>query len=148
MSAIALYSYRDVKSKLDKLLEQRAKVYDAGTAVTSSLSDMPKSSGVKDKVGVSAIMIAQLDEEIKQQETVVKAMRDTARFEMAVLDNELETKILSLYYLECLTVEEIAKIMNYTPDYIKQVKRKAVISLNNLTLSHPISPCLTKTEKV
>lgn len=126
-SAIALC--REEIKALNKLKEEREVIFAAGTNTAANLSGMPSASGVGRKVEVSAARIADIDRELDELETTLREDKIKAEAIIGRGDNELHKKILRYYYLEGLTVAEVADILHYTQEYIKFLKGEALSSV-------------------
>ena len=99
-------------------------------STTAVLDGMPHAKPMTFKVERIATLIAESREMIsKLIERFVKSKFDLLiKIQSCKLD-ELPERVLSYHYVSCLTFKEIARLMNYTKEYISMLHGKGLKSL-------------------
>lgn len=127
--------------KLDELIKakeaERVQLWAMATKITPEMSDMPRGSGVSDKVGNIASRLADLmhetnaaqDRYIDQRSEVIRVLEQLPANEYGVLHRE---------YIQYMTQEEIALDMGYSRMQIWRIKQSALKMLHNVIEGYTI----------
>ena len=130
---IDLYQIKRIRHLIDAKLEEYERVMALGTRITPILSDMPK--GVSDnntsKVESTAIKLADLLESIELEYRALLDLYNRAHEIIEVIDNPTYRAILTDYFLNNMTLEQVADRTNYSARNIyyllKQAKKEYYI---------------------
>lgn len=103
-----------IEAEVRDLALQRQRWRELGESVTQAISDMPRSSGVGDKVGRAAAQIAAIDTLILDK--LDELTREYDRIERCIeaVEDETLRRVLRLRYLGRCTWEAIAVEMGFS----------------------------------
>lgn len=121
-AAAYLGQIRRLNARIDNKLQEKKQIMDLATNITPVLSDMPRGSGVSDKVGNAGTKLANLEKQINQ---IIDQLID-ARDEIIRLIETLppdEYTVLHNYFVLGQTVECIAENMKPRPKSPRQIYR-------------------------
>lgn len=119
----------DQVSKLDELIEgklvEREQLWALATKVTSSSDGMPHGNEVSDKVGNIVVKLRTLAEET---DALVDHYIDYKREVIRTLEKlpAREYAVLHRFYIEYMTINEIANAMGYSESQVKRIKKKGL----------------------
>lgn len=135
MDAVAFIKrFPAIKIELDLLLEERNHIYDKAVGSTLNYSGLPSSGAKVDRVGVAAIMLADIDTRILA--TMDKYWK--IRGELFLLLHKLPYQYevcLRLLYVNGLTAEEASERMYphpVGPRQMHRIKDKAIAAMQKL----------------
>lgn len=120
-----LEGYLRASRDLEVIRQQYEDLETIATHITPTMDDMPHGSGVTDKVGSIATLMADLREQIAHDS--INAIAEMAKVEQAI--NQLhgtDRKLMYLYYIKGRTWEEVAEEVGYNPYYIMDVRRNII----------------------
>lgn len=131
----AVIEWLEQVRKLDELinakLTERDQLMDMATKITPDMSDTPHGSGVTDKVGNAATMLADLakdidclvDEYVDRKLAVVAALEKLPPFQYGALHR---------YYIRYMTWEDVAEDMGRSYMQVMRYKKKGLRKLANV----------------
>ena len=113
---IDLYQIKRIRHLIDAKLEEYERVMALGTRITPILSDMPK--GISDnntsRVESTAIKLADLLESIELEYRALLDLYNKAHAIIEDIDNPIYQAILTDYFLNNMTLEQVADRTHYT----------------------------------
>lgn len=113
---------RRLDAKINNKLTERQRIMELATRITPSMSDMPRASGVSDKVGDAVLKLVALEEEINQTIDQLIDIRAEVVKLLEALPHD-EYTVLHHYYVQGQTVESIADVMTPRPKTPRQIYR-------------------------
>lgn len=119
-------------SLIDKKIEQRARLMDVATGVTSQWDGMPHGFGVTPKKVEDAVArMAALDDEIN---ALIDVFVDHKRAVMRVLNQlpEKEKRVMYSRYFDYKSWVQIGVEMHYTPQHVWRINCKAIRKIQDI----------------
>ena len=99
------------------------------TKATSTISDMPSGGGEGDKIGGGIARLMELDEEINKKIDALVDFRKVVENKINTVGNATLRRILFLRYINGLTWENVAVVMNYGYRQVCRLHGKALSEL-------------------
>lgn len=121
-----LWRARGIDREIESLIKTREKEYARLTSITSQLSGMTV-SGTKDPHKYDNL--AELDDTITRRISELKKTKAEILEEINRLDDQRYRLILKYYYVDCMTLEQIAVEMNYSFSHVNRIKYEAIKSI-------------------
>ncbi len=121
-----LWRARGIDREIESLMKTREKEYARLTSITSQLSGMTV-SGTKDPHKYDNL--AELDDTITRRISELKKTKAEILEEINRLDDQRYRLILKYYYVDCMTLEQIAVEMNYSFSHVNRIKYEAIKSI-------------------
>lgn len=121
-AAAYLGQIRRLNARIKNKLQEKEQIMELATNVTPTLSDMPRGSGVADKVGNAGTKLAKVETEINQ---IIDQLIDT-RAEIIELLETLpsdEYTVLHNFFVLGQTIETIAENMEPREKTARQIYR-------------------------
>lgn len=122
-----LFQARKIDLEIDALIEARAKIHAQCTKTTAILSSMPKGSSNPHKYD----KLAEINDAIESKlEDAINIKYDVFNA-ISLLENKEEKSVMLDYYINGLTIWEIAQRTNYSTAQVKRIKKEATRKLIN-----------------
>lgn len=121
-----LWRARGIDREIESLMKTREKEYARLTSITSQLSGMTV-SGTKDPHKYDNL--AELEDTITRRISELKKTKAEILEEINRLDDQRYRLILKYYYVDCMTLEQIAVEMNYSFSHVNRIKYEAIKSI-------------------
>lgn len=121
-----LWRARGIDREIESLMKTREKEYARLTSITSQLSGMTV-SGTKDPHKYDNL--AELDDTITRRISELEKTKAEILKEINRLDDQRYRLILKYYYVDCMTLEQIAVEMNYSFSHVNRIKYEAIKSI-------------------
>ncbi len=121
-----LWRARGIDREIESLMKTREKEYARLTSITSQLSGMTV-SGTKDPHKYDNL--AELDDTITRRISELEKTKAEILEEINRLDDQRYRLILKYYYVDCMTLEQIAVKMNYSFSHVNRIKYEAIKSI-------------------
>lgn len=121
-----LNAYKHNKRLLEKMEEEIEEYRNKATSCTSVLSDMPKGTGIHDKVAQYASIIADIEVEKMNQRILLEKSRKDIEDIINKIDQPYRN-ILYFRYIKEETLEEIACDIGYNYVHICRLHQKALL---------------------
>ena len=127
-----LSQYRYINTNINSKIAQQQRLRELATCVSPPSDGGGHNSGVSDKVGSLCAKIADLDAEINAEiDNLIDVQKDILQTIGKVDDERLRT-ILTEYYINCWTFEQIAKDIHYSYKQTCRLHGKALIKVKNV----------------
>jgi DNA-directed RNA polymerase specialized sigma subunit len=126
-----LNAYKHNKRLLEKMDEEIEEYRNKATSCTSVLSDMPKGTGIHDKVAQYASIIADIEAEKMEQ----RILLEKSRKDIEDIINKIEQpyrNILYFRYIKEETLEEIACDIGYNYRHLCRMHEKALLEFKRI----------------
>ena len=121
-----LWRARGIDREIESLMKTREKEYARLTSITSQLSGMTV-SGTKDPHKYDNL--AELEDTITRRISELEKTKAEILEEINRLDDQRYRLILKYYYVDCMTLEQIAVEMNYSFSHVNRIKYEAIKSI-------------------
>lgn len=116
---------RKLNILINNELLDKEQLFTLATKTTQELDDMPHAHNASDKVGNIAVKIMQKEQEIDHIIDILIDLRDEIKEQIRTLpDNECD--VLFRFYVLGMKLPTIAEEMNYSVDWIKKLKNRAM----------------------
>lgn len=127
-----LMKIRYMDELIDVKVAERERLMALATKITPEMSGMPHGSGTSDKVGNIAVKLVDLARETNE---LIDSMVDHKQKVLAVMQklDSVEYLVLYKYYIQGMTLGQIAKDMHYHRVSISNIKKKAMEHLKDAT---------------
>lgn len=128
--------YRDVVDDLKQLMsELQVKRENLYTLTGTSYDELVKSH---EHVGIDHFLkeIQDLEDKIKSKEEERKELYDDHSIEISELDNINNQRILTYFYLDRLSIDQIASILYLSSAHVKRLKKEAVTKFEKMILNN------------
>jgi len=128
--------YRDVVDDLKQLMsELQIKRENLYTLTGTSYDELVKSH---EHVGIDHFLkeIQDLEDKIKSKEEERKELYDDHSIEISELDNISNQRILTYFYLDRLSIDQIASILYLSSAHVKRLKKEAVTKFEKMILNN------------
>ena len=126
-----LWRARWIDREIASLLKTRTAEYNRLTSITQQLTGMTV-SGSKDPHKYDKL--AELDGTIMQLVEELRTSKSEILKAIGKIDDERYRMILKYYYVDSMTLEEIAVEMHYSFPHIKRLRREAIENLKMILL--------------
>ena len=124
-----LSQYKDLNDSINAKLEQVGELRRKAQTVSSGSSDGTHSSTPRDRIGEITARIVDLEREINEDiDRSIDVQRGILTAISTVPDERLR-HLLELRYINCLTLEEIARRMDYSYKQICRLHGKALLQI-------------------
>lgn len=124
-----LSRYRWQNDSINAKLEQVAELRRKAQTVCSGISDGTHSSTPYDRIGEITARIVDLEREINEDIDRSIDVQREIRAAIATVPDERLRHLLELRYINCLTLEEIARRMDYSYKQICRLHGKALLQI-------------------
>ena len=124
-----LSRYRWQNDRINAKLEQVAELRRKAQTVCSGSSDGTHSSTPYDRIGEITARIVDLEREINEDIDRSIDVQREIRAAIATVPDERLRHLLELRYINCLTLEEIARRMDYSYKQICRLHGKALLQI-------------------
>lgn len=124
-----LSRYRWQNDSINAKLEQVAELRRKAQTVCSGISDGTHSSTPRDRIGEITARIVDLEREINEDIDRSIDLQREIRAAIATVPDERLRHLLELRYINCLTLEEIARRMDYSYKQICRLHGKALLQI-------------------
>lgn len=121
-----LWRARGIDREISSLLKTRENEYNRLTSITAQLTGMTV-SGTKDPHKYDRL--SELDDAITRQITELKKTKGEILDAINKLNDQRFRAVLRYYYVDCMTLEQIAVEMSYSFPHIKRLRRDAIESI-------------------
>lgn len=118
-----LWRARGIDREIKGLMITRQNEYERVTSIASQLTGMTV-SGTKDPHKYDNL--AELNDTIDRLSAELTAIKDEILQGIYRLEDSRYREVLKLYYVDCMTLEQIAVKMNYSFPHIKRLKFEAM----------------------
>lgn len=124
-----LSQYKNLNGSINAKLEQVGELRRKAQTVSSGSSDGTHSSTPRDRIGEITARIGDLEHEINEDiDRSIDVQRGILTAISTVPDERLR-HLLELRYINCLTLEEIARRMDYSYKQICRLHGKALLQI-------------------
>lgn len=114
-----------LNARINNKLQEKQQIMDLATNITPTLSDMPRGSGVSDKVGNAGTKLANLERQITRTiDQLIDARAEIIRL-LETLPSD-EYTVLHNYYVLAQTFEVIADNMGKSVRQVYRIKSRAL----------------------
>ena len=124
-----LLRYRAADAEITDLLLEKERMMSLLTKATSTISDMPGGGGEGDKIGGGIARLMELDEEINKKIDALVDFRKVVESKINTVGDSTLRRILFLRYINGLTWENVAVVMNYGYRQVCRLHGKALSEL-------------------
>ncbi len=124
-----LSRYRWQNDRINAKLEQVAELRRKAQTVSSGSSDGSHSSTPYDRIGEITARIVELEREINEDIDRSIDVQREIRAAIATVPDERLRHLMELRYINCLTLEEIARRMDYSYKQICRLHGKALLQI-------------------
>lgn len=109
-----LQQYKLLDNYINSKIEELTKWKSIATKITPTFSDMPKASGISDKVGQAVEKIIELQNEINNSIDKLVDLRQEIENKIEAIEDAKLKQLLFYKFIHGLTFEQIAEKMNYS----------------------------------
>lgn len=115
------------EEKIQQKIEERDKIRDAALKITGTMTpDRVQTSQGGDRIGDAVADYSDLDEMIEQELSVLYQFRHDMINQIQSLSTLKYIKVLYKKYVQFMGIDEIAKDMNYSYQYIVEMHNAAL----------------------
>lgn len=113
-----LLQYKDAQREVDRLINERARWIARATKVTPTYTGMPHGGSGEDRMQDAVERLSEVEEALNEKiDKLVDLRREVEAVVSTIGDPRLET-ILRYRYIDCMSFEKIAVIMDYSYDHV------------------------------
>ena len=113
-----LLQYKDAQREVDRLINERARWIARATKVTPTYTGMPHGGSGEDRMQDAVERLSEVEDELNDKiDWLVDLRREIETVICTIGDQRLET-VLRYRYIDCMTFEQIAVIMDYSYDHV------------------------------
>lgn len=130
MTYAELNAVWETKLRLEREKRRLVDLKVCAVSMTPILDGMPHAPALESKVERIALLIADTEQTIKNmcQSLAQRKFELLTRLQALPL-NELQQRVLSYHYVACLSFKEIAKMLNFTKEYISKLHNRGLRAL-------------------
>lgn len=130
MTYAELNAVWETKLRLERENRRLVDLKVCAVSMTPILDGMPHAPALESKVERIALLIADTEQTIKNmcQSLAQRKFELLTRLQALPL-NELQQRVLSYHYVACLRFKEIAKMLNFTKEYISKLHNRGLRAL-------------------
>lgn len=118
-----LWRARGIDREIESLRKTIENEYDRITSITAQLSGISV-SGTKDPHKFDSLV--ELEDTINQRVRELEAVKVEILNKINALDDSRYRQVLKLYYVDCMTLEQIAVEMHYSFPHVSRMKYEAI----------------------
>lgn len=118
-----LWRARGIDAEIKSLMKTRAAEFDRVTAVTAQLGGSTV-SGTKDPHKFDHL--SELDDTILRRINELEGVKAEVLTKINLLEDIRYRKVLKMYYVDCMTLEQIAVEMRYSFQHVAKLKYDAI----------------------
>ena len=113
-----LLQYKDAQREVDRLINERARWIARATKVTPTYTGMPHGDSGEDRMQDAVERLSEVEKELNEKiDKLVDLRREVEAVVSTIGDPLLET-VLRYRYIDCMSFEKIAVIMDYSYDHV------------------------------